>query len=124
MYDEEIVLDLLGKMAELTERIRVRFKEVTSVSELTDSSAGVEKLDLLLMPLIVIGELLSIKIDHITKQALFEKYPQIPWREIKELRNVVAHNYYEVNAEEIFDTCKNDIPKLAKTIEQIISDFQ
>jgi len=40
------------------------------------------------------------------------------------LRNVVAHNYYEVNAEEIFDTCKNDIPKLAKTIKQIISDFQ
>ena len=123
MYDEEIVLDLLGKMAELTERIRVRFKEVTSVSELTDSSAGVEKLDLLLMPLIVIGELVT-KIDHITKQALFEKYPQIPWREIKGLRNVVAHNYYEVNAEEIFDTCKNDIPKLAKTIKQIISDFQ
>jgi uncharacterized protein with HEPN domain len=82
MYDEEIVLDLLGKMAELTERIRARFKEVVSVSELTDSSAGVEKLDLLLMPLIVIGELVT-KIDHITKQALFEKYPQIPWREIK-----------------------------------------
>ena len=123
MYDEEIVLDLLGKMAELTERIRARFKEVTSVSVLTGSSAGVEKLDLLLMPLIVIGELVT-KIDHITKQALFEKYPQIPWREIKGLRNVVAHNYYEVNAEEIFDTCKNDIPKLAKTIKQIISDFQ
>nr|WP_320015564.1 HepT-like ribonuclease domain-containing protein [uncultured Desulfobacter sp.] len=110
-------------MAELTERIRVRFKEVTSVSELTDSFAGVEKLDLLLMPLIVIGELVT-KIDHITKQALFKKYPQTPWREIKGLRNVVAHNYYEVNAEEIFDTCKNDIPKLAKTIKQIISDFQ
>ncbi|NWH06558.1 HepT-like ribonuclease domain-containing protein [Desulfobacter latus] len=123
MYDEEIVLDLLGKMAELTERIRARFKEVVSVSELTDSCAGVEKLDLLLMPLIVIGELVT-KIDHITKQALFEKYPQIPWREIKGLRNVVAHNYYEVNAEEIFDTCKNDIPKLAETIKQIISDFQ
>jgi len=82
MYDEEIVLDLLGKMAELTERIRARFNEVTSVSELTDSSAGLEKLDLLLMPLIVIGELVT-KIDHITKQALFEKYPQIPWRELK-----------------------------------------
>ena len=107
----------------MTERIRARFKEVTSVSELTDSAAGVEKIDLLLMPLIVIGELVT-KIDHITKQALFEKYPQIPWRKIKGLRNVVAHNYYEVNAEEIFDTCKNDIPKLAKTIKQIISDFQ
>jgi uncharacterized protein with HEPN domain len=122
MYDKEIVLDLLNRMEALTDRIHERFKGIRDVSELTNSSAGVEKLDLLLMPLIVMGELVT-KIDHLTKQSLLTHYPEIPWREIKGLRNVVAHNYYQVNAEEIFDTCAKDVPQLAQAIKQIISDM-
>ncbi len=38
--------------------------------------------------------------------------------------DLVAHNYFHLNAEEIFSTCQDDIPKLAETIDQIISDIQ
>jgi hypothetical protein len=47
MYDKEIVFDLLNRMEALTDRIHERFKGIRDVSELTSSSAGVEKLDLL-----------------------------------------------------------------------------
>jgi len=123
MYDKEIVCDLLKKIREATEKISSRFAFVNSISDLTDSSAGSEKLDLLCMPLIVIGEMVK-KIDKITDNSLLAQYPDIPWKEIKGMRDIVAHDYFNLNAEEIFNTCQDDIPKFAKTIELIISDTQ
>jgi uncharacterized protein with HEPN domain len=89
---------------------------------LTDSTKGVEKLDLLCMPLIVIGELVK-KIEKVTDQSLLKNYPTIPWAEIKGMRNIVVHDYFNIDAEEIFNTCKEDIPRLSKTVDIMISDL-
>ena len=75
------------------------------------------------MPLIVIGEL-TTKLDTKTNHTLLEKYPEIPWRAVKDTRNKIAHDYFSVDAREIFDTCKNDIPELSRTIKKIITDIQ
>lgn len=75
------------------------------------------------MPLIVIAELVK-KIDKITDQTLLKKYPAIPWNEIKGMRNIVVHDYFNIDAEEIFNTCKEDIPKLAEVIDLIILDLK
>lgn len=123
MYDLEIVIDLLHKLQEALNKIQVRMQSVKSVSDLTDSAKGVEKLDLLCMPLIVIGELVK-KIDKLTDQSLLKNYPAIPWAEIKGMRNIVVHDYFNIDAEEIFNTCKEDIPRLSKTVGIMISDLE
>lgn len=124
MYDYEILTDLLNKMQDCLKKIQMRFKSVNTVFDLTDSSSkGMERLDLLCMPLIVIGELVK-KIDKITDQSFLKNYSGIPWGEIKGMRNIVAHNYFNIDAEEIFNTCKEDIPKLAEMIDIIISDLE
>ncbi len=33
------------------------------------------------------------------------------------MRNIVVHDYFNIDAEEIFNTCKEDIPKLAEVIQ-------
>jgi uncharacterized protein with HEPN domain len=40
------------------------------------------------------------------------------------MRNIVVHDYFNIDAEEIFNTCKEDIPKLAEVIDLIISDLK
>ncbi len=40
------------------------------------------------------------------------------------MRNIVAHDYFNIDAEEIFNTCKEDIPKLAETVDIIISSLE
>jgi len=40
------------------------------------------------------------------------------------MRNIVVHDYFNIDAEEIFNTCKEDIPKLAETVDMIISDLK
>ena len=123
MYDHEILVDLLNKTQDCLNKIQLRVQSIDAASDLTNSPGGIERLDLLCMPLIVIGELVK-KIDKITDQSLLKKYPVIPWGEIKGMRNIVVHDYFNIDAEEIFNTCKEDIPKLAETIDLIISDFK
>jgi hypothetical protein len=53
-------------------------QSISVVSDLTDSPEGIERLDLLCMPLIVIGEL-EKKIDKITDQSLLKNYAIIPF---------------------------------------------
>ncbi|MCG8639082.1 MAG: DUF86 domain-containing protein [Desulfobacterales bacterium] len=123
MYDHEILLDLFQKLQDAVNSIQIRFQSINSVYDLTDSPTGAERLDLLCMPLIVIGELVK-KIDKITNHSLLKEYPEIPWVEIKGMRNIVVHDYFNIDALEIFNTCKEDIPLLSKTIDLIISDLK
>ncbi|WP_457553703.1 HepT-like ribonuclease domain-containing protein [Desulfobacula sp.] len=123
MYDPEILADLLNKIQDCLNKIQLRVQSIDTASDLTNSPKGAERLDLLCMPLIVTGELVK-KIDKITDQSLLKNYPIIPWREIKGLRNIVVHDYFNIDAEEIFNTCKEDIPKLAEVIDLIISDLK
>ncbi len=52
------------------------------------------------------------------------KYPDIPWREIKGLRNIVAHAYNKTDGEIIWDTVSRDIEPLRQQLLQIKSDLQ
>jgi uncharacterized protein with HEPN domain len=123
MYDKEILADLLNKIQVCLNKIQTRAESISAASDLTNSPEGIERLDLLCMPLIMIGELVK-KIDKITGQSLLKNYPAIPWREIKGMRNIVVHDYFNIDAEEIFNTCKEDIPKLAEAVGNIISDLK
>ena len=121
MYDKELVLEVLGQIRTASQTILGRFKSIKTVSDFTDSPAGREKLDSICMLLIAIGESLK-KLDKITEGSLLPKYSQIDWKKAKGLRDIISHQYFDVNAEAIFDACKTKIQPLHDTITQIIED--
>ena len=43
---------------------------------------------------------------------------------ITDMRNFIAHEYFEVESIDIFDTVKNDVQPLLTTIRQIIADLE
>jgi len=53
------------------------------------------------MQLLVIGETLK-KLDKITEASLLPNYPQIDWKKAKGLRDIISHQYFDMNAEAIF----------------------
>ena len=59
--------------------------------------------------LMQIGEL-SIKLSDNFK----ETHRQIPWRAIKGMRNVVAHEYGNIDVETVWETADNDIEELRR----------
>jgi len=49
-----------------------------------------------------------------------EGHPEIPWRSIIGLRNVLAHEYGEVRQERIFRIVQNDVPALIRVLEPLV----
>ena len=121
MYDRELAIEILRQIYQAAQTILERFQPVKTVSDLTDSPAGMEKLDSLCMLLIAIGEALK-NLDKSTNKSLLRQFPQVDWKKAKGMRDIISHHYFETDAEVIYDVCKNHIPKLAETINEMIRE--
>jgi uncharacterized protein with HEPN domain len=49
-----------------------------------------------------------------------ERYPQVAWREIIGMRHRIVHDYLNVDEDVVWEVVKNDLPKLALTLDTII----
>ena len=69
------------------------------------------------MCILQIGELVGILSDEF-KSA----HDNIPWTQIKKMRNIVAHRYGTVDSEITWQVVKEDIPNLRQFCEAVLSD--
>lgn len=119
MFDKELVKDILLQVYEATQKILKRFEPIRSANDFINSESGMEKLDAICMQLIAIGE--SIKnLEKITENDFLGRYPEIEWKKIKGMRDIISHHYFDVDAEVIYDVCKNHIYDLAVTIKKML----
>jgi len=51
---------------------------------------------------------------------LQERYAEVPWTEMRGIRNVVVHEYSAVSVPVLWDTVKNDLPPLVPLLEEIL----
>ena len=75
------------------------------------------------MLLITIGESLK-NLDKVTHGNLFPGYPEVEWKKAMGLRDIITHQYFDVNVEAIFDVCETKLPELIKTTRRIITDLE
>lgn len=121
MYDVKVA-HLLEKVIESIEVIQQRTENIHCVNDFLDSSTGTLLLDGVCMKLIATGE--SIKnLDKLTNRSLLVHYPKIPWREVMGMRDIIVHHYFEVDADVIFNTVKENIPLLMDTLKQMRKDL-
>jgi uncharacterized protein with HEPN domain len=52
------------------------------------------------------------------------KYPNVEWRKIIGMRNVLTHGYDIVQREVLWDTVQQSVPTLLKQIEEILRDLE
>lgn len=48
-----------------------------------------------------------------------DRYPNIPWKEMNGMRNVLIHEYFGVEADIVWHTAKRQLPQLKKQLESI-----
>lgn len=67
------------------------------------------------------------KIGELVGKLTYEfraQHPAVPWRQIKAMRNIVAHSYGTVDPETTWEIITDDIPALKKYCETIIASQQ
>lgn len=113
------LLDRLQNISDALDRIFLRNEHIECENDYYTSPGGMEKLESTSMLLIAIGE--SLKgIDRITKGELLSMFPSVNWRQAKGLRDIIAHNYFQIDGAVILDTVRNDLPMMKSTILEII----
>ncbi len=48
-----------------------------------------------------------------------EKHPDIPWRQMVELRNRLIHGYFDINLDIVWDTVAKDLPPLVDGLKRL-----
>lgn len=55
-------------------------------------------------------------------QSLRDEHPEIPWRSIIGLRNILAHEYGEIDQSRLWELVVRDIPPLIAAIEALLPE--
>ena len=119
----EYVLSALSKIEQTVVRVIDNSESITTYNYYYMSPAGMERLKSTCMLLIAIGE--SIKgIDKITNKEFLTQYPEVDWKGAMGIRDIIAHHYFELDAEVVFDVVKNEFPNLLRTIRRMKNDLE
>ncbi len=122
MLDEELLYYSLRRIAATIERIIGNSKTIENSDCYLLNTAGTERLESTCMLLLAIGE--SIKgIDKMTNKQLLVKYPEVDWRGVMGIRDIIAHHYFDIDEAIVFDVVKHKLPMMLDTINRIINDL-
>ena len=90
-----------------------------SFSDADDFFSNERDFDAVLMNFIIIGEMVMRMSDE-----FISNYDNVDWSKIKGFRNLVAHNYFGIDAEEVWQIIKDKFPTLKREIEKILVNIK
>lgn len=123
MCKSQIIESLLKKTLQTVERILANSETITSPSFYLLTPSGMERLESTCMLLIAIGE--GVKgVDKLTDKKLLSFYPEMDWKGVMGMRDIIAHHYFDLDAEIVYDVIKHDLPKLKDVLQQIVDDLK
>ncbi len=123
MSDKDLLVAILGQIDDALEKIKHRTANITSAEDFTDSPEGMEKLDGICMLFLAIGESLK-NVDKISHGELFSRYPDIDWKGAVGFRDIIAHHYFDIAAEQVYWICSHHVAALSATIKRMIGELQ
>lgn len=120
--NKALALDILYDILSAIERIQERTKNIRSADDFLSSPEGMTLLDATCMMLIAVGESLK-NLDKVTDGKLLPTYPSIPWKQVKGLRDIIAHHYFDVDASQIFWILSYELSPLEQAVRFFITNL-
>lgn len=73
-----------------------------------------------IMNLIIIGEVATKVISGYAEFS--QMHPEVPWRNMRGMRNRIAHGYFEINLNVVWETVQTALPELLKQLPAVRRD--
>ena len=122
MYNEELeIRDRLEVILESIELIQEWSKGMTELHDFMVSPNRVMAFNACVMRLQVIGEHVGKLMKENSKT--LDKYTDIPWHAIYGLRNIISHEYANIDETVIISAINEDLPKLKNVIEELLKQY-
>lgn len=102
------ILDAIGKILSYV-------REITSLEQYHRNNLV---FDATLMNFVVIGAM----VDRISSE-LKSAHSEIDWQKLKDFRNLVAHDYLGIDAEEVWQIIHLHLPELKTRIQAVLTDL-
>ncbi|MBU0765379.1 MAG: DUF86 domain-containing protein [Bacteroidetes bacterium] len=99
---------IIGRIFEYTERI----------TDPDDFAADYKTVDATLMNFVALGETANKLSDRFR-----EKHNNIEWRKIYDFRNIIAHDYFGIDEEEVLGITKKHLPILKKDLTDLLDSY-
>jgi len=113
MTDKGLFLDYLQDMLDAMAKARVFLGEMSQKEFEADERTAYAVIRAL--------EMAGEAARHIPEE-ITQRYPQVPWGEMTGMRNVLIHDYLEVDLEAVWLTVKDDLPEAEREIKRIIEE--
>ncbi|MDE6697594.1 MAG: DUF86 domain-containing protein [Muribaculaceae bacterium] len=94
-------------------------KNISSVEDYYSTQTGMQLLAANCTLITAIGEGVK-RVNRILPDFLSNHFSEIPWNAIIGMRNHIAHGYFELDADLVFDVVMEDIPGLKTAIIRAI----
>jgi uncharacterized protein with HEPN domain len=98
------MLEAIGRIEEFVQGIDL----ATFVADRRTSDAIVRNLE-------IIGEAARYVPDEVAS-----RYPGVPWKKAREMRNVLAHAYFGVDLPTVWKTIQEDLPPLKAQLREVL----
>ena len=119
MHKKDMVDAMLGKIEQAIIRI---LNNSQSYHYYLITPAGMERLESTCMLLMAVGE--GIKgVDKMTNKNLLVHYPEIDWKGVMGMRDIIAHHYFDLDAAVVFEVVKNNLPSMLTIIKKMRTEL-
>ena len=58
------------------------------------------------------------------EETFVDQYPQVPWRSMIGMRNRIAHGYFEINLDTVWETIQTALPRLIEQLPPILQNLK
>lgn len=116
------VIDLLQNIHVSISNLKEWNKDVREIDDWLMFPEGMKTLSASCMLIQAIGEAIK-QIDKRTEGELLPLQPQIPWRQIKGMRDHIAHGYFDINTDLVWSVLHEDLDPLQGAIEWFLENI-
>jgi len=109
------LLLLLTPLRQSLERIGRKARPLLTNPSLLDSEEGQDLLDVICMQFLAAGEALK-RLEKLKPGLLATNFPDIDWKGAMGFRDVIAHQYFDLDAEQVLLICSHALPEMFKAV--------
>ena len=119
---ELTVKDRLEDILESIELIEEWSQGMTELQDFMITPGRVMAFNACVMRLQVIGEHVGKLLKE--QNNLLENYTEIPWQAIYGMRNIISHEYSNIDETIVVSVINDDLPKLKAVVNELLTNYQ